>query len=122
MKLSIDESVYFDNVQLHISGIKRRSIEFEIAGLNGKASFDMGTETRKIVQSGTLRAENRRTIDERIALITLLIDGYEHILQSSDGKTFEHCRIDNFEPGPITIGNDGARCEYRIEYTQLRIS
>ena len=82
MKVTLDAQMLFDEQELEISAgsFSRDSIERTVPGLDGVLSIDLGRRSRKITQTGTLRAKSRAQLDERISRIAVFMDGDTHTL------------------------------------------
>ncbi|MFC1780941.1 hypothetical protein ACFLZ8_01575 [Planctomycetota bacterium] len=121
MSMILDGNILFDERNLEISAdsITRASKEKHITGLDGVLTIDLGRRSRKVKQTGTLRAKSRSELISRLDSISKYIDGTTHTLVSDDGAQFENLRMDSFK---ITSeGTDGAGVvvDYKIVYTQL---
>jgi hypothetical protein len=83
MSVNIDGQVVFDRQQLKIEvgSFTRDSIERAVPGLDGVLTVDLGQRSRKIKQTGVLRAKSRTQMNERINTISTLIDGDTHTLE-----------------------------------------
>jgi hypothetical protein len=121
MSATLDGQNLFDEQDLKIEqdSIRRDSIERTIPGLDGILSIDMGKRSRKIKQTGVLRARSRPQMDYRIGSILAYIDGDTHILVISDGEEFDNLRMDAFKIMEEKTSGSGLCCDYEIVYTQL---
>lgn len=121
MTVTIDAQALFDEHRLaiEIGSFSRRSIEREMPGLDGVLSIDLGRRSRKIKQTGTLRAKSRMRMNERINLISALADGNTHTLVTSSGRTLDNLRLDSFKTGKEQTDGIGVVVDYEIIYTQL---
>lgn len=121
MKANLDSFVYFDNdnFSLQIKSGQRDIVERSAAGLDGAVSIDLGRRTRKIIQTGQLRAANKFALNQRMADIDEIFDGQLRTLSAPDGQVFENLRIDSFQTGEVVSGGSSVSCNYEIVYTQL---
>jgi hypothetical protein len=71
MSTTLDGQRLFDEEGLRIEpgSFGRDSVERTAAGLDGVLSIDLGRRSRKIKQSGVLRAQSRAKMNERIDAI-----------------------------------------------------
>lgn len=121
MKTTLDGQAMFDDQGLKIEAgsFSRDSIERAVPGLDGVLSIDLGRRSRKIKQSGTLRAMSRSLLNERINSISACMDGGTHTLIGTDGRQFSDLRMDSFNPGKEHVDGAGISVDYEIVYTQL---
>lgn len=121
MRVTLDEQALFDRQQPEIEAgsFSRASIERAVPGLNGVLSIDLGQRSRKIKQSGMLRAKSRSQLDERVNGISAYMDGRTHTLIAADGRQFGNLRLDSFTLGKEHIDGAGISVDYEIVYTQL---
>ncbi len=121
MRVTLDGQALFDQQRLEIEAgsFSRASIERAVPGLNGVLSIDLGQRSRKIKQSGTLRAKSRSQLDERVNGISAYMDGRTHTLIAADGRQFGNLRLDSFTLGKEHIDGAGISVDYEIVYTQL---
>lgn len=121
MSVTIDGQSLFDEHSLEIEAgsFSRDSIERKIPGLDGVLSIDMGRRSRKIRQTGTLRAKSRTQINERISLISSFADGDTHILVTDNGEILDNLRMDSFKRRNEHTDGTGIVVNYEITYTQL---
>ena len=121
MKVKLDAQMLFDEQTLEISAdsFRRDSIERTIPGLNGVLGIDLGLRSRKIRQTGTLRAKSRTQLNERISKISTFIDGDTHTLTTDSGMEFTNLRMDSFRTGTEHADGTGIVTDYEIIYTQL---
>jgi hypothetical protein len=121
MSATLDGQNLFDeqNLKIEHDSIGRDSIERTVPGLDGILSVDMGKRSRKIKQTGVLRAKSRTQMDDRIDAISSYIDGDTHTLVSSNGQEFNNVRMDAFKVTEEKISGNGLCCDYEIVYTQL---
>ena len=121
MKTTLDGQVMFDDQGLKIEAgsFSRDSIERAVPGLNGVLSIDLGRRSRKIKQTGTLRAKSRSLLNERINGISACMDGGTHTLIGADGRQFSDLRMDFFNLGKEHVNGAGISVDYEIVYTQL---
>ena len=77
MGTRLDGNELFDERQLEISAesYTRASKEKNIVGLDGTLTIDMGKRSRKIKQTGTLRAKSKIHLISRLNAISNYIDG-----------------------------------------------
>ncbi len=121
MTVTIDGQSLFDELQLKIEAgsFKRDSIERKMPGLDGVLSIDLGRHSRKIRQTGTLRAKSRTQMNEKVSTISALADGNTHTLVTSAGKNLDNLRMDSFETDKERSDGIGIVVDYKIVYTQL---
>jgi len=121
MRVTLDGENLFDEQQLEIEmgSINRSSIERAVVGLDGVLSIDTGKRSRKIEQKGSLQAQSRMQMNNRINAISSYIDGKTHTLIRSDGEKIDNLRMDFFEVSKERAGGKGIIVDYEIIYTQL---
>jgi hypothetical protein len=121
MPVKLDGQAFFDEQELTITpgSPSRAALERTVAGLDGVLSIDLGARSRKIRQTGVLRAASRAALNARIDAIAALLDGRTHTLTTADGRTYDHLRVDSFQPLREHTGGPGLAVEYEIAYTQL---
>ena len=121
MKVTLDGQNLFDEQQLDIEmgSFNRSSIERTVTGLDGVLSIDMGKRSRKVEQKGSLQAQSRMQMNNRINAILAFIDGKTHTLTKSDGETINNLRMDSFKVSKERTGGGGIVVDYEIIYTQL---
>jgi hypothetical protein len=121
MKVTLDAQTLFDEQALEINAdsFSRDSIERTVPGLNGVLSLDLGLRSRKIKQTGTLRAKSRSQLDERISRIAAFMDGNTHKLITNSGWEFTNLRMDSFKTGTEHADGTSIVTDYKIIYTQL---
>jgi len=121
MNTTLDGQSLFDEQGLRIEpgSLNRSSIERTVPGLDGVLSIDMGGRSRKVRQTGVLRAQGRSQMDERVSLIRSFIDGNTHKLATNRGEEFDDLRMDVFKVNSEHINGSGVSCYYEIIYTQL---
>jgi hypothetical protein len=79
----------------------------------------MGRRSRTIKQNGSLQAQSRMQMNNRINAISAYIDGETHTLIKSDGEKIDNLRMDSFEVSKERAGGRGIVVDYEIIYTQL---
>jgi hypothetical protein len=121
MHVMLDGQAVFDEQELTITigNPGRASLERSIAGLDGVLSIDLGARSRRIRQTGVLRAASRAAMNARIDTITSFLDGQTHTLTTADGRAYGNLRVDGFQPLREHTGGPGIVVEYEIAYTQL---
>ncbi len=121
MSVNIDGQVVFDRQQLKIEvgSFTRDSIERAVPGLDGVLTVDLGQRSRKIKQTGVLRAKSRTQMNERINTISTLIDGDTHTLVTGSGDKFDNLRMDSLNVSKERTDGAGIIVDYEIVYTQL---
>jgi hypothetical protein len=121
MKANLDNFVYFDSdsFNLQIKSRQRDIVSRKAVGLDGETGIDLGQRSRKLVQSGQLRAANKNMLNEQIADIDKMFDGQSRTLITPGGKAFEDLRIDSFQTGDVVVSGSAVSCNYEIIYTQL---
>jgi len=121
MNVTLDGQMIFDEQGLAISigSPSRAALERAVAGLDGVLSIDLGTRSRQIRQTGTLRAASRAAMRLRVQAIARFLDGREHTLVTADGETLGNLRMDSFRKVAEHPGGPGVVADYEIVYTQL---
>jgi len=121
MHVMLDGQAVFDEQELTITlgSPGRASLERSIAGLDGVLSIDLGARSRRIRQTGVLRAASRAAMNARIDAITAFLDGQTRTLTTADGRTYGNLRVDSFQPLREHTTGPGIVVEYEIAYTQL---
>jgi hypothetical protein len=121
MRVTLDGQAVFDEQDLTITvaSPSRAARERAIAGLNGVLSIDLGARSRRIRQSGSLRAVSRAALNARMDAIAAFLDGRTHTLTTADGRVYGNLRIDSFQMLRERAGGPGLVLEYEIVYTQL---
>lgn len=121
MNGTLDGQILFDRQQLQIEpdSFSRACIEKAMPGLDGLLSIDLGKRSRKIKQTGTLRAASRSQMQHRIDAITAFMDGHTHTLTIGAEQTFEDLRMDVFKVTGERATGSGLEADYEIVYTQL---
>jgi len=121
MNVTLDGQNLFDRHQLEVEpdSISRDSLERGIAGLDGLLSIDLGKRSRKVRQKGTLRAQSRSQMQDRINAISAYMDGDTHTLEIGGQQTFENLRMDVFKVTDERVSAGGLEVDYEIVYTQL---
>ena len=123
MRVTLDGEDIFssDGLNIEVKSAKRASVERSAAGLNGVLSIDLGSRSRKIRQTGKLRAASVAALNEMIATVESYMDGGTHTLVGLDGSEFCDLRLDEFRVKSKGASGGGAACEYEIIYTQLKV-
>ncbi len=121
MRTTLDEQAVFDEQELTIlaDSPSRASLERSVAGLEGVLSIDLGARSRRIRQTGTLRAAGRATLNTRIDAIAAFLDGQTHTLTTADGRRYPKLRMDSFRQTNEHAAGPGIVVEYEIVYTEL---
>ncbi len=121
MTVTIDGQALFDELQLEIEAgsFTRDSIERKVPGLDGMLSIDLGRRSRKIRQTGTLRAKSRTQMSEKVHAISAFADGNTHTLVTNTGESLDNLRMDSFETEKERTDGIGITVDYGIVYTQL---
>lgn len=121
MTVTIDGQALFDEFQLEIEAgsFTRDSIERKMPGLDGILSVDLGRRSRKIKQTGTLRAKSRTQMNEKVRAISAFADGNTHTLVTNTGESLDNLRMDSFETEKERTDGIGIIVNYGIVYTQL---
>jgi hypothetical protein len=122
MDVRLDGEKVFDSQRVSVEAgpVGRASVELSAAGLDGVLSVDLGTRTRRIRQSGLLRAQSRTQLSEKAAAISAFADGRGHTLMV-DGQRYGEARLDSFEVTAERVSGAGVEAEYEIIYTQLQV-
>ena len=121
MNVTLDGKNLFDGQpEIEKQSFTRAVAERTVPGLDGILSIDLGSRGRKIKQTGSLLAKSRLQLNEKISLISMLMDGDIHTLKTNSGQELENVRMDSF-----TVKNDrpngtGIVVDYEIIYTQLK--
>ena len=121
MKVTLDGHNLFDEQRLEIElgSFNRDSVERAVAGLDGVLSVDVGGRGRKIKQKGSLRANSRAQMNNKINAVSSYMDGNTHTLITSEGDNFDNLRIDSFKVSKERASSSGIVVDYEIVYTQL---
>ena len=121
MKVTLDGHNLFDEQRLEIElgSFNRGSVERAVAGLDGVLSVDVGGRGRKIKQKGSLRANSRTQMNNKINAVSSYMDGNTHTLITSEGDNFDNLRIDSFKVSKERASSSGIVVDYEIVYTQL---
>jgi len=121
MKVTLDGHNLFDEQRLEIElgSFNRDSVERAVAGLDGVLNVDVGGRGRKIKQKGSLRANSRTQINNKINAVSSYMDGNTHTLITSEGDNFDNLRIDSFKVSKERASSSGIVVDYEIVYTQL---
>ena len=121
MHATLDGQAVFDEQELTIAigSPGRASLERSIAGLDGVLSIDLGARSRRIRQTGVLRAAGRAAMNARIDAIAAFLDGQTHTLTTADGRVYDNLRVDSFQQLRERAVGPGIVVEYEIAYTQL---
>ena len=120
MSTTLDGLKLFDENQLkiEIGSYARDVIEKSSPFLEGVISIDLGRRSRKINQKGSLRAKSRNALNERISVISNLMDGKIHTLTSGSIQ-YQNLRFDSFKVISEREDGTGLVADYEIIYTQL---
>lgn len=123
MSVSLDGQALFDERQLEVESgsLVRDSIERAVAGLDGVLSIDLGGRSRRIKQTGSLRAGSMAELNGRIAAISAFMDGDTHVLTISGGREFGDLRMDSFSTSRERTSSSGVSIDYEIIYMQLKV-
>ena len=121
MRTTLDEQGLFDEqgLTIEVGSLEKVSIDKAVAGLDGVLSIDLGGRGRRITQKGTLRANSRLKMNERIDVISAYMDGRTHTLATRGGREFANLRMDVFKVIKTTESGIGLCCEYEVVYRQL---
>lgn len=121
MHVTLDGQAVFDEQELTIAvgSPGRASLERSIAGLDGVLCIDLGARSRRIRQTGVLRAVGRTALNARIDAIAAFLDGRTHTLTTADGRVYDNLRVDSFQQLRQRTAGPGIVVEYEIAYTQL---
>jgi hypothetical protein len=123
MGVTLDGQNLFDGqeVRFELSSLRRDASERTVPGLDGVLSIDMGGRSRKIKQTGVLRAKSKLQMDERILAISAYMDGDTHKLITDSGEEFDSMRMDIFKTTGRRASGGGLAVDYEIIYTQLAV-
>ena len=123
MSTTLDRQRLFDEEELRfeVGSFVRDSIERTAAGLDGLLSIDLGRRSRKVKQSGVLRAQSRARLNEIINAISGYMDGDTHTLRINNGESIGNLRMDSFKVTEERASGSGLNCDYEILYTQLKV-
>jgi hypothetical protein len=121
MHVTLDGQAVFDEQELTIAvgSPSRASLERTVAGLDGVLSIDLGARSRRMRQTGVLRAVSRIAMNARLDAIAAFLDGQTHTLTTADGRPYDNLRMDSFQQVAERAGGPGLVVEYEIAYTQL---
>ena len=123
MYATLDGQDLFGQQELEIQpdSINRASTGRAVSGLNGLVSIDLGKRSRKVRQKGTLRAQSRSRMRDRIKAISAYLDGNTHTLMIGSDEKFENVRMDVFRASKKRPAGGGLAVDYEIVYTQLAV-
>ena len=121
MRVTLDEQTLFDEqtLEIEVGSFNRDSIEKAVPGLDGALSIDLGRRSRKIKQTGTMRAKSRAQMNDRVNAISTYMDGSTHTLTTHNGEEFHNLRMDSFTVKNERTDGIGIVVNYEIIYTQL---
>ena len=121
MRAALDGQNLFDDkqVEIELESAGRASIEKAMPGLDGVLSIDLGRRSRRIKQTGVLRAGSRAQMNEMMAAISAYMDGDTHTLTTDSRGTYENLRLDVFKAGNERTSGVGVTVDYEIIYAQL---
>ncbi|UCF43862.1 MAG: hypothetical protein JSV99_02755 [Planctomycetota bacterium] len=121
MSVTLDGQKIFDEEELEIElgSVRQDSVERAVPGLDGVLSIDLGKRSRKVKQSGVLRAKSQSQMNNRIAAISAFINGNTHKLVISGDGEFDNLRMDTFRVMDDRTSGNGVVIDYEIVYTQL---
>ena len=121
MNATLDGQAVFDEhgLTITVGSPTRASLERSVAGLDGVLCIDLGTRSRQIRQTGTLRAASRAAMYDRAQAIAVFIDGQTHTLVAPDGEVLENLRMDTFRKVAEYPAGLGVVADYEVVYTQL---
>jgi hypothetical protein len=121
MNVTLDGQNLFDQQQLKVEpdSISRACVEKAVSGLDGLLSIDLGKRSRKIIQTGTLRAQSRSQMQDRINAISAYMDGDTYTLEIGGQQSFENLRMDVLKVTDERTTAAGLEVDYEIVYTQL---
>jgi len=121
MSATLDGQILFDQQQLEVEpdSISRACVEKAVSGLDGLLSIDLGKRSRKVRQKGTLRAQSRSQMQDKINAISVYLDGDTHTLTIGGQQMFENLRMDVFKVTNERVSAGGLEVDYEIIYTQL---
>ncbi len=98
---------------------RRQSHRRGFAGIDGEVVLDMGLRSRRITQTGRLRADSSGQMQSILDAINALCDGAGHVLVDNYGQSHPRVIMERFGPtGPVRHSR-GFYCDYEIEYLQL---
>jgi hypothetical protein len=122
MRASLDGQELFDEpVTIEVESLRRQSIERSAMGLDGVVSIDLGKRGRKIRQKGELRARSKTEMNNKVEIITGLMDGDAHTLATSQSEIFENLRVDSVGVKNERTSGNGVVADYEIVYMQLMV-
>ena len=123
MGTTLDGQNLFDEqgLEIELESSKRDSIERSVAGLDGVISIDLGSRSRRIKQTGVLRATSQTDMDGKKDSISTFLDGDAHTLITDKGRQFENLRMDVFKVKNERTSGGSICCDYEIVYTQLAV-
>ncbi|HUW18634.1 MAG TPA: hypothetical protein VMW16_04965 [Sedimentisphaerales bacterium] len=123
MSVTLDGQRLFegDESEIEPGSFSRDSVERAAPGLDGVLSIDLGGRSRKIRQSGVLRATSRSQMNERISAISAYMDGDTHVLVSGTGQEYDNLRMDALRVTKERTSGGSIAVDYEIVYTQLAV-
>ena len=113
------QSVFEGKTTINVESYKRRFVERSATGLDGVLSIDLGKDSRKIVQRGTIRAVSEQQLRDKMADISAFIDGRLYRLVSETGEIFENLRVDSIAIQDRKLTGVGIEVDLEIVYKQL---
>ena len=119
MRAILNGTIVFVEQQMQVGSWRRERIERSVGGLNGVVSIDSGMRSRRLIQTGVLRAVSDDGLSGKIEAVSELLDSKAYTLVVG-GEQFENLRVDSFETGKKDYSGRGVGCEFEIRYTQLR--
>ena len=121
MNARLDSTIEYEESQLQIKSWERGSIDRSVAGLDGVVSVDLGRRSRKLVQSGIIRANSEEQLAEQIDSFALLVDSNEHTLTRGRSHVLTGLRVSNFVAGKVNRSGAGVWCDFEIRFVQTRV-
>jgi hypothetical protein len=113
--------LFDEPVTIEAESVRRRSIDRSAMGLDGVVSIDLGKRGRKIRQKGELRARSKTEMNNKVEIITGLMDGDTHTLATAQGEIFENLRVDSVGVKNERTSGNGVVADYEIVYMQLTV-
>jgi len=119
---TFDGQALFDSgpARFHIAGLALRHAEQPAPYADGTNVVAQGREARPITQTGTLLADDIKTMHNLMDAIEDRLDGAAHPLIDDTGRSWDDTVMLRFVPGPITAVGPRCRVDYTIDYLQVK--
>ena len=122
MKALLDSTLEFEEKRFEVKSWERSLVERSVCGLDGVVKVDLGRRSRKVIQDGTIRADNEDAIAGKVGCFAALVDGAEHTLMRGRSSVMVGLVVSSFAAGEVKRGGAGVWCDFEIRYVQVRES